>query len=209
MAQNQTTTKPQLIGALSLHNMNLLIFIVSIFSIISILAFSLFSFISSNFEFFPPPSKNSWQYRIFWLFFRLMFLGLVVLSFSSFNTLSGIATWLRFSLGLPLLILGFGVATYLSIKLGWENAHGEEKGLVVTGWYRWSRNPIYVASFIGMFGWGLFVNSGYVYVILSLWAFLYVLAPFFEEPWLQKRYGDDFIMYKSQVPRFVGLFKKT
>jgi protein-S-isoprenylcysteine O-methyltransferase Ste14 len=189
--------------------MNLLIFIVSIFSITLILVFSLFSVISRDFEFFPPPSKNSWQYRIFWLLFRLMFLGLVILSFSSFNTLSGIAAWLRFFLGLPLLILGFGVATYLSIKLGWENAHGEKKGLVVTGWYRWSRNPIYVASLVGMFGWGLFVNSGYVYVILFLWAFLYVLSPFFEEPWLQKRYVEDFSMYKDQVPRFVGLVKKT
>jgi protein-S-isoprenylcysteine O-methyltransferase Ste14 len=164
---------------------------------------------SGKFEFFPPPSKSSWQYRMFWVLFRLMFLGLVVLSFSSFNTIPSIATWLRFSLGLPLLILGFGVATYLSIKLGWENAHGEEKGLVVTGWYRWSRNPIYVASFIGMFGWGLFINSSYAYAILSLWGFLYILAPFIEEPWLQKRYGNDFIVYKSQVPRFVGLRKKN
>lgn len=190
--------------------MNLLIFIVSISSISLILAFSLFSLISKNFEFFPPPSKHSWQYRVFWLLFRLMFAGLVVLSFNSFNTLSSIVSisWLRYLLGLPLLILGFGVAIYLSIKLGWENAHGEKKGLVVTGWYHWSRNPIYVASFVGMFGWGLFVNSGYVYVILFLWAFLYILAPFFEEPWLQKRYGDDFIMYKSQVPRFFDVFKK-
>lgn len=73
-----------------------------------------------------------------------MFLGLVVLSFSSFNTISGFATWLRFFVGVPLLILGFGVATYLSIKLGW----------------------------------GLFVNSSYVYIILSLWALIYLLAPF-------------------------------
>jgi len=188
--------------------MNSLIFIASIFSILSILAFSFFALISRDFEFFPPPSKCSWQYRMFWILFRLMFVGLVVLSFSSFNTFLEIASWLRFYLGLPLLILGFGFATYLSIKLGWENAHGQEKGLVVTGWYRWSRNPIYVTSFVGMFGWGLFVNSGDVYVILFLWAFLYVLAPFCEEPWLQRRYGNDFIKYKSQVPRFIGLSKK-
>ena len=87
----------------------------------------------------------------------------------------GFATWLRFFVGVPLLILGFGVATYLSIKLGW----------------------------------GLFVNSNYVYIILSLWALIYLLAPFIEEPWLQKRYGDDFSIYKTKVPRFVGLRKKT
>ena len=97
----------------------------------------------------------------------------------------------------------------MSIKLGWGNAHGEAKGLVVTGWYRWSRNPIYVASFVGMLGWGLFVNSSYVYTILSLWALMYVLAPFIEEPWLQKKYGDEFSIYKTKVPRFVGLSKKT
>ena len=160
---------------LSLQIMDLLIFVVSVFSTCLLLVFSLLSLMSENFDFFPPPSKSSWQYCLFWVLFRLMFLGLVVLSFSSFNTISGIATWLRFFVGVPLLILGFGVATYLSIKLGW----------------------------------GLFVNSNYVYIILSLWALIYLLAPFIEEPWLQKRYGDDFSIYKTKVPRFVGLRKKT
>ena len=192
-----------------MDKMNLIIFTVSVLSVSFILILSLISAASRSLYFFPPPSRNSWQYLLFWVLFRVMFVGLVVLSFTSFNASSNAVAWLRYYLGLPFLIGGFATATYLSMKLGWKNAHGEQKGLVVTGFYRWSRNPIYVASIFGMIGWGLLVQSIYVHAILFLWCFLYILAPFIEEPWLQERYGNEYLAYKSKVPRFFSLSNKT
>lgn len=188
--------------------MNIVIFVIATLVIIILLITSIYSLIAKDFEFFPPPSKSSWQYRVFWVLFRIMFFSLVVLSFSAYNTFYVLPNWLRLFVGFPLLMLGFGLAVYLSAKLGWENAHGEDKGLVVKGWYRYSRNPIYLTSFVGMLGWGLFVNSGYVYCLLVFWALMYIIAPFAEEPWLEKKYGKDFKLYKSQVPRFLGWRKK-
>lgn len=189
--------------------MNQLIFVISILSIISILIASALSLTRKEIEFFPPPNKKSWQYLLFWSLFRVMFIGLTFLSVSSFNSAPFVNAWFRYLAWLPIMLLGFGSATYLSMKLGWENAHGEAKGLVISGWYRWSRNPIYVVSLIGMLGWGLFINSFYVYILLVLWALMYIIAPYIEEPWLEEKYGGEYLAYKSQVPRFLAYPKEV
>ncbi|MGJ8690463.1 MAG: methyltransferase family protein [Gammaproteobacteria bacterium] len=187
--------------------MSQIVFTISFSSIVVILALSIFSMNSKKFEFFPPPSKDAWQYKVFWLLFRIMFVGIVFLSVMDFGALKYLSTTFRFFLGLPFLVVGFSAAFYLSVILGWKNAHGEQQTLVTTGCYRWSRNPIYVVSLFGIVGWGLLVDSLFVYILLALWGALYVLAPFAEEPWLEKRYGADYVNYKSVVPRFLGLPK--
>lgn len=201
-------------GPLSRHHnftdtvMLQMVFVIALISILIIVIASFSALIVEEFEFFPPPSKDSWQYRTFWLLFRVMFIGLLFLSIGEFSPQPVFNPWIRYMVWLPLLIVGFGGATYLSAKLGWENAHGEKSGLVVSGPYRWSRNPIYVASLIGMIGWGFFVNSYFVSVLLSLWGLLYISAPFIEEQWLERTYGDTFLAYKSQSSRFIGFPKQ-
>jgi len=183
------------------------IFIVSLISILIILLASMSAFVIDKFEFFPPPSTDSWQYHAFRVLFRIMFVGLLLLSFFGFRDEPVSAPWLRFGVWLPLLIIGFGCATHLTTKLGWKNAFGQKDGLVVSGLYRWSRNPIYVASLAGMIGWGFFVNSPYVSIILLLWALMYLLAPFAEERWLERTYGEKFLAYKKGTSRFFGFPK--
>ena len=185
--------------------MDQFIFLSSLTAILLILTLSTISYFHKDFVFFPPPKKNTWQYLVFWILFRVMFVGLVILSFRTFGADPFIASWTRYFVWLPLGLLGFGFATYLSIKLGWKNSHGEKQGLIVSDWYQRSRNPVYVASMLGMLGWGLFVNSGVVYVLLSLWCLMYLLAPFFEEPWLENQYGEDYRCYQATVPRFFSL----
>ena len=181
-----------------------LIFYTSFLCLLVIFLASAASWRAKSFDFFPPPSRDSWQYRTFWTLFRVMFGGLLLLSFFDFGSKPFFGSTDRYAIWLPLMLVGFGGATYLSAKLGWDNAHGEEAGLVVSGPYRWSRNPIYVASLAGMLGWALFVNSAYVSAILLLWALLYILAPFVEESWLERTYGEKFLEYKKSTPRFIG-----
>ena len=76
--------------------------------------------------------------------------------------------------------------------------------LVVRGVYRHVRNPmitgvccillgeaIFFGSLplLGLFGFGLILNLIYI--------------PLFEEPGLVKRFGDDYLLYKRNVPRWV------
>ena len=139
--------------------------------------------------FWPPPQVDSWQYRTFWWLFRVLVLGVVMSSFLDFGGL-GRPLPLQRVVGTALAAMGFGLAFWATHELGWRDAHGEANALKTTGWFGWSRNPIYVVSIVGMAGLGLLAHSAYVYTLLALWATMYLVAPFLEEPWLELRYGD-------------------
>jgi protein-S-isoprenylcysteine O-methyltransferase Ste14 len=154
-------------------------------------------------RFWPPPQKASWQYRVFWLFFRLFFLGIIVTSTLDFAGLGKPDIW-QLCIGAITALLGFSLAFHATFALGWRDAHGEANSLQTEGWYSWSRNPVYVLTIIGMVGVGMVVHSAYSYVLLLLWAVMYIIAPLLEEPWLEQCYGDAFRDYKTRVNRFFG-----
>jgi protein-S-isoprenylcysteine O-methyltransferase Ste14 len=110
-----------------------------------------------------------------------------------------------FAIGWVLLVSGFGLAFYITRKLGWRDAHGEAGTLKTTGWYGWSRNPIYVVTICGLVGLALVTHSLSVYPLVTIWALLYLLAPFLEEPWLERHFGQQYEDYAKQVPRFIGI----
>ena len=76
--------------------------------------------------------------------------------------------------------------------------------LVVRGVYRPVRNPMISGVIFTLCGEALFFQS----LPLALWAALFVLAnmvyiPNFEEPGLEKRFGEDYRVYKANVPRWI------
>ena len=76
--------------------------------------------------------------------------------------------------------------------------------LVITGPYRFSRNPMYVAVFLVLAGWA----AGFHSIALSVYAVM-VLAAFHlrvvlgEEPWLSRTHGEAWAEYSRAVPRWV------
>jgi len=175
----------------------------SFLAVSAIFTLAAFSKLSGRFEFWPPPAAKSWQHRTFLALFRLFLYPLVVLSFLEFQTANEATGLLRQAIGGLLFVVGFGLALRITLQMGWRNAFGEKNGLVTDGWFAISRNPVYVATWVGQFGWGLALGQSSVTVLLALWALLYVLAPFLEERWLERQYGDEFRRYKSSVARFV------
>jgi len=154
-----------------------------------------------GFEFWPPPSTESWQHRVFRILFRTFFICLIVLSYLEFEPLDA---W-RYVVGGGLLVVGFGLALLWTGYLGWNNAFGDDAGLKTKGPFSLSRNPIYMASMVGMFGWACLANSLFVNTLLSVWAVLYLAAPFVEEPWMRSRYGKQFTEYTGTVPRYIAV----
>lgn len=108
----------------------------------------------------------------------------------------------QYGLGGILLIAGFGTAFASTFNLGWKNAFGDKEGLVTNGWFAYSRNPVYVVTWIGLLGWAIIAQSVWVSIILALWALIYLIAIFLEEAWLEQTYGDAFQSYKKTVHRF-------
>lgn len=177
-------------------------FLVSLLSVISIFSLSAVSLKVEGFQFFPPPSKGSWQHRSFKLLFRGFVYPLIVLTILAFEFSTAPFPIARYVFGTGLLIIGFGLAFRITFSMGWRNAFGEKQGLKTKGWFASSRNPVYVATWIGIAGWALISFQTSVAILLSAWALMYLLAPLVEEPWLEMQYGQEYRNYKSEVPRF-------
>ena len=76
--------------------------------------------------------------------------------------------------------------------------------LVTAGTYRWVRNPMYVAVVAAILGQAAWFVSGWLVVYAAV-AFL-VMATFviaYEEPTLRDQFGDDYVAYCRDVPRWI------
>ncbi len=74
------------------------------------------------------------------------------------------------------------------------------KTLVVTGLYRFTRNPMYLAVLFFIFAWFLFYCDSSIFVYLIIVALCFqMLVVFYEEPILKRLFTDDFFTYTKSV----------
>jgi len=78
------------------------------------------------------------------------------------------------------------------------------KKLVVAGPYRHVRNPMITGVALMLIGQALFWGSS----VIAIWAGTFILINhiyfiLLEEPGLEKRFGESYINYKANVPRWV------
>ena len=80
--------------------------------------------------------------------------------------------------------------------------------LVVTGLYRFSRNPMYVAVMLILIAWaaGFRSRALTIYAVAVATAF-HLRVVFGEEPWLARRYGEEWVRYQARVRRWLGWAK--
>ena len=78
------------------------------------------------------------------------------------------------------------------------------KVLVVQGFYRWVRNPMYVAVLMVVIGEAIlfrsFLLAGYAMV---LWGVFHIFVVFVEEPTLRRQFGASYERYLRTVPRWI------
>jgi protein-S-isoprenylcysteine O-methyltransferase Ste14 len=79
--------------------------------------------------------------------------------------------------------------------------------LVVSGLYRYVRNPIYVAVVAVILGQGvLFADWRLLVYGASLWLFFHMAVVVFEEPTLRQSFGAEYESYCARVPRWIPRF---
>ena len=77
--------------------------------------------------------------------------------------------------------------------------------LVTSGLYRFSRNPMYLAVLTILFAWAVgFRSIGLSVYAASMAIAFHLRVVFFEEPWLARTFGDDWLAYRDRVPRWIG-----
>ena len=78
------------------------------------------------------------------------------------------------------------------------------KQLIVTGAYRFVRNPMFVAVLAILLGQAMFFgNVGIIIWAACAWivAALFVIG--YEEPTMRRTYGSDYEAYRARVPRWI------
>jgi protein-S-isoprenylcysteine O-methyltransferase Ste14 len=122
---------------------------------------------------------------------------------------SGAARW-RWIAVVP-SVLGFAVALKCIWDFGWTG-HGTPapfvppQKLVVVGFYRYVRNPMYVGFFVGWLSlWVIFGRANRAALTVALVAVVGValFVRFYEEPTLREKFGADYEEYCKNVPRWI------
>ena len=76
--------------------------------------------------------------------------------------------------------------------------------LVDIGFYRYSRNPMYISVLTIIAGWAAYFGSWLLLAYACAFALVFHLRVLYkEEPWLQKQFGTDWQRYKRNVPRWL------
>lgn len=111
--------------------------------------------------------------------------------------------------GVLLLLLG-GVllletfARFALTGLGTPAPIAPTKTLVVTGSYRFVRNPMYVAVVSLILGQALLFGNWAVLVYgIVVWLTVHLFVLFYEEPTLSRDYGAQYARYRANVRRWI------
>ena len=90
-------------------------------------------------------------------------------------------------------------------NLGLGNTYCGSDGLVSHGLYRFSRNPQYTASIVGLIGLSVGANSALTIIMATVMTGTYVLMSLVEEDWLKQLYGAPYCEYCARTARFLDV----
>ena len=116
--------------------------------------------------------------------------------------------WLQ-AFGLILIVGGAALVLWCLAAFSWQGKgtpapFDAPRKIVVTGPYRYVRNPMYLGAMLIILGVGLALRSpsavGVAVFFITL-AHLFVLV--YEEPALKARFGDSYTEYKRSVNRWL------
>ena len=104
--------------------------------------------------------------------------------------------------GLPVLLDSFG--RFALRGLGTPAPVFPTRHLVVSGLYRYVRNPMYVAVLALILGQGLLFGSVRVLEYgLAVWTGFFLFVLLYEEPTLRSSFGSEYEEFCANVPRWI------
>jgi protein-S-isoprenylcysteine O-methyltransferase Ste14 len=108
-----------------------------------------------------------------------------------------------FFIFLSIVIIYLAVKQFTNIEED-PNPTTSSKSIIAAGIYNWTRNPMYLGLVIFQFGLGCaFISSEIIsFSLLTLTIFNYFVVKR-EEEYLEKKFGDTYLVYKKRVRRWL------
>ncbi len=180
-----------------------IIFYATFYSLL-ILNIMMFITISSKIKFWPPLNSKI-KLILNWIPTYIFMGGIILIGYLDFNTFF-IESIILQIISLPIILIGLyvGIVGFVSFKTK-ETLGIDIIKLKTTGIYEISRNPQYTGDILWIFGYIIFCNSLYLYIVGPMAILWFLLAPIAEEPILLNIFGKDFIRYKSTTPKFINI----
>ena len=139
------------------------------------------------------------------LFFATLIVGLVLHFLYPLRYVSSLLVQLV--IGLPVIIIGFGLIGWAArtlMKAGTDpRPHSPVKSIVVSGPFRFSRNPIYLSGGIILIGLAVAVDTLWLIILLPVGFALIFPQIRREEDYLEAKFGDEYRRYKRRVRRWL------
>lgn len=108
-------------------------------------------------------------------------------------------------LAVGVLLLFWCVRDFYSAGRGTLAPWSPPKHLVKVGLYRFSRNPMYIAVISILSAWAIgFGSLALAQYAVAVGALFHWRVIFHEEPWLEREFGEEWIRYRHDVPRWFG-----
>lgn len=159
-------------------------------------------------QIWPPPGRDTWEYWVVVVADSLCSLGVPAVAYLDRGSL-GIGVPFTRLLGSAMFLVSVPVVVWAVYTLSLRQSFGLRGSLVTWGPYRFSRNPQYVGFFLMYGGLLLVADSVRGCIVGALFLLFIFLAPFSEEIWLRKQFGEEYEEYLGRVPRFIGYRKKS
>jgi protein-S-isoprenylcysteine O-methyltransferase Ste14 len=156
------------------------------------------------FRIWPTPEPGSWQSLTFWGLFRGGMIATFIVAALDWNA-TPLLDWTRHIVALPLGLTGLFITVCGYFNLGLGNTYCGADGLVTGGLYRFSRNPQYTASIIGLVGLSIGANSILTIIMSVVMSGAYVMMALVEEDWLKQLYGAPYRDYCRETSRFLDV----
>lgn len=114
-------------------------------------------------------------------------------------------------LGWSVIALGVVIAFACALEFAWRGIgtpapFDPPRRLVITGLYRWVRNPMYVGLGVLLLGEAITfpqLTITMLVMIAALWLATTIFIVTFEEPTLRSKFGDDYAAYCRNVRRWI------
>ncbi|WP_349540050.1 methyltransferase [Sagittula sp. NFXS13] len=148
----------------------------------------------------PPKRYTTFTLFFVWLPTFTLFGVLILLGVWGWADLD-VPGWLRFGVGLPLILIG-NIVVWMEVShFGVPQTGGAKGTLRTKGMYRYSQNPQYMADIGIVGGWMILSAAPWAMAVGLAGIAVLIAASFSEEPWLKDQYGTAFENYSARVRR--------